>query len=121
MPHEAKRKAARSQAQQAKPLRTCVGCGAKRSPAEMLRVASRDGAEPVVSAPRARKAEGRGAYLCVDLKCCERAVSRRALERALKLKCGLPHASRDEIVRVIVESSTRIDGSSRDAEGIADG
>ncbi len=103
------------------PVRTCAGCGAKRSPSEMLRVASRDGEAPLVSTRGAKKAEGRGAYLCIDLKCYERAVARRALERTLKLKCGLPHASRDEIARAIVELSTRIDGSSRDAEGIADG
>ena len=91
-----------SETQPHTPIRTCLGCGAKTSPLTMLRIASKDGGAPVVDEPRAkRKAPGRGAYLCANVKCLERAVGKRALERSLKLKCGLSSAAKAEIARAI--------------------
>jgi predicted RNA-binding protein YlxR (DUF448 family) len=66
------------------PQRTCIGCGAKKSPRELLRVASQGGSTPLVDAKG--KAGGRGAWVCFDLSCIERALKRRAFERVLKLK-----------------------------------
>ncbi len=84
------------------PIRTCLACGKKMAPQKLLRIASKDGAAPVVDEPKTRrKGEGRGAYLCADKKCLERAVGKKALERSLKLKCGLSSAAKDEIARVI--------------------
>ena len=81
------------------PIRSCVGCGKKQSPRLMLRVASHDGAAPIVNA--AQRAVGRGAYVCCEAKCVEKAIARRAFERSLKLKCGLPQNARDEIVQAV--------------------
>lgn len=84
------------------PIRTCLGCGQKSSPQTMLRIASKDGAAPVVDELNARKkGEGRGAYLCANEKCLERAVGKKALERSLKLKFGLSSVTRNEIARTI--------------------
>lgn len=85
-----------------KPIRTCLGCGAKASPLKMLRIASKSGGAPQIDELSAKKKhEGRGAYLCFQLKCLERAVGKRALERTLKLKCGLSSAAKSEIARMI--------------------
>lgn len=65
------------------PERTCCACGAKRAPREMQRAASQNGSEPVLD--ESGKAPGRGAYLCKSGACVEKALARKALERALKL------------------------------------
>jgi predicted RNA-binding protein YlxR (DUF448 family) len=68
----------------------------------MLRIASQDGAAPVVDqAGAGHKGLGRGAYLCAKNGCLERAVGKRALERSLKLKCGLSSAAKAEMARTI--------------------
>jgi uncharacterized protein len=61
------------------PIRTCTGCGRKAPQSELLRFVARDGA--LAPGPRL---PGRGAYTCRRLLCFERAVSRRAFNRALR-------------------------------------
>ena len=64
------------------PQRTCIGCRTVRPKRELLRVVrTPDGA--VVFDPTGRRA-GRGAYLCPDPACLERALKARELGRALK-------------------------------------
>jgi uncharacterized protein len=61
------------------PIRSCLGCGRKAAQSELLRFAAEDGRlVPGANAP------GRGAYTCHRLACFERAVSRRAFNRALR-------------------------------------
>jgi len=74
------------------PQRTCVACRTIRAPAEMLRIAARDGDAPQLDDAGKLKASGRGAYLCRDLECARKAWKRRAFERALKLKTPLDAA-----------------------------
>ncbi|RYG63936.1 YlxR family protein [bacterium] len=66
------------------PERTCCACGVKRPQSELRRVASLAGSAPTLDLRG--KAPGRGAYLCFDVACIERALQRKALERALKLQ-----------------------------------
>ena len=61
------------------PVRSCVGCGRKAPQGELLRFVAKDG-RLVLSAV----GPGRGAYTCHRLSCFERAVSRRAFNRALR-------------------------------------
>jgi predicted RNA-binding protein YlxR (DUF448 family) len=61
------------------PIRSCLGCGRKAAQSELLRFVAKDGRlVPGANAP------GRGAYTCHRLACFERAVSRRAFNRALR-------------------------------------
>jgi predicted RNA-binding protein YlxR (DUF448 family) len=66
------------------PERTCCACGSKKPQGEMRRVASKAGDAPQIDI--SGKAPGRGAYLCFDASCIEKALQRKALERALKLQ-----------------------------------
>lgn len=66
------------------PLRTCAGCGAKRPKREMIRVCARAGGEPALSPPG--KAPGRGAYLCPDARCLEKAWKTGGLARSLRTR-----------------------------------
>lgn len=62
------------------PVRTCIGCGARRPKVELVRVVA-DGER--VAVDEAKRAAGRGAYVC-DGRCAQKAVGKRALARALK-------------------------------------
>jgi predicted RNA-binding protein YlxR (DUF448 family) len=61
------------------PVRSCVGCGRKAPQGELLRFVAKNGELSLGSG-----APGRGAYTCHRLSCFERAVSRRAFNRALR-------------------------------------
>jgi predicted RNA-binding protein YlxR (DUF448 family) len=61
------------------PIRSCIGCGRKAPQGQLLRFAIADG----LLVPGTR-VPGRGAYTCRRLACFERAVSRRAFNRALR-------------------------------------
>jgi predicted RNA-binding protein YlxR (DUF448 family) len=61
------------------PTRSCIGCGRKAAQSELLRFVARDGL--VVSGTTL---PGRGAYTCRRLACYERALARRAFNRALR-------------------------------------
>ena len=61
------------------PLRSCVACRRVRPKAELLRVARSRGAGPRVDA----RGPGRGAYVCPETECVERAIGRGGLTRAL--------------------------------------
>ncbi|HEY3449137.1 MAG TPA: YlxR family protein [Myxococcales bacterium] len=66
----------------AEPMRTCIGCGARREKAGLVRLVARDGKVEVDAAWRA---PGRGAYVC-DGACTRKAAQRRAFGRAFKSK-----------------------------------
>ncbi|MBM4354436.1 MAG: YlxR family protein [Deltaproteobacteria bacterium] len=60
------------------PLRTCIGCRARRPRQELVRLALHEGR--VVADPGGRLG-GRGAWLCPDPACVDKAARRRAFER----------------------------------------
>ncbi len=62
------------------PLRMCVGCGEMKPKAELIRVVrDKDGN---ISADPTGRAQGRGAYVCKDPACLEKARKARRLERS---------------------------------------
>ncbi len=80
------------------PLRMCLGCGEMLGKKGLLRIVrSKDGE---ISADPTGKKSGRGAYICNDIECFEKARKKRSLERALK--CQIPQ----EIYDALKESIT---------------
>jgi predicted RNA-binding protein YlxR (DUF448 family) len=69
------------------PVRTCVGCRARTTAADLLRVVVSGNA--IVPDPRHRL-PGRGAYLHLDAQCLRNAIRRKAWMRALRLAAPLP-------------------------------
>ena len=66
------------------PMRQCLGCREMKPKKELLRVVrAPDGG---VSLDFRGKAPGRGAYICPDMACLQRAIKSRALERAFEAK-----------------------------------
>ena len=66
------------------PQRTCVGCGQVKSKKEMIRVVRSPEGE--ISLDRSGKKPGRGAYVCPDPDCIEKAIQNKGLEKALQVK-----------------------------------
>ena len=65
------------------PLRQCIGCGEMKGKKEMIRILKTE-AEGVVLDATGRK-NGRGAYVCPNRECVQKAVKSRGLERAFKM------------------------------------
>jgi len=66
------------------PMRMCVGCREMKPKRELMRVVRSPQGE--VHMDKTSKAPGRGAYVCPDPACLEKAVKTRALDRALEQK-----------------------------------
>ena len=64
------------------PLRRCVGCQEMKPKKELIRVVCTEG---TVQVDATGKKNGRGAYLCTDPGCLQRAKKTRGLERSLKI------------------------------------
>ncbi|MBR7146385.1 MAG: YlxR family protein [Oscillospiraceae bacterium] len=64
------------------PQRQCVGCRVMKDKRELLRVVKSP--EGGISLDFTGKKAGRGAYVCDDLACLQRARKSRALERAFE-------------------------------------
>lgn len=65
------------------PQRTCVGCNAVRPKREMVRIVRVPEGDVLVD--ETGKLNGRGAYLCRQRECWERALARKRLEQALNI------------------------------------
>lgn len=81
------------------PVRTCVGCRTSHPKRDLIRVV-RD-PEGKVHLDLTGKRSGRGAYLCPNEQCLERAVKGRQLDRALELTIGSEVL--DDLKRVLHE------------------
>ena len=64
------------------PLRQCVGCGEMKAKKELIRVIKND---EVVFLDASGRKNGRGAYICADTDCLEKARKSKGLERSLKV------------------------------------
>ncbi len=73
------------------PVRSCIGCGARKAQSELTRVGVDADGGLVVD--RKRKLPGRGAYLC-GAGCLTAAVKRKAFGRAFRGKAGLVDPSK---------------------------
>ena len=54
------------------PQRTCMGCNAKKNKNELIRIVKNNKNE--ISIDKTGKQEGRGAYICNDVNCLEKAI-----------------------------------------------
>ena len=63
------------------PTRRCTGCGEMKDKKELIRVVrTPDG---TIAVDRTGKMNGRGAYLCDNLSCLQKAQKKRSLQRSL--------------------------------------
>jgi len=63
------------------PMRMCVGCREAKPKKELIRIVRNPEGE--IHIDKKGKAPGRGAYICFDINCLEKAIKHKLLERAL--------------------------------------
>lgn len=82
----------------AEPVRTCIGCGERKSQGALTRLALVQGA---VRIDAARRLPGRGGYICGP-QCVEAAVKRKSFGRAFRGKAQLDPAALTESLKEAV-------------------
>jgi len=75
------------------PVRQCVACREKKEKSALARVVRTPDGHVMYDSRG--KASGRGAYICRDIKCLEKAVKSRALSRALE--CEIPDEAFEQL------------------------
>lgn len=65
------------------PLRQCVGCNEMKDKREMMRILKTTEGSIVLDVTG--KKNGRGAYLCKDKECLQKAIKGKGLERSFKM------------------------------------
>ena len=83
--------------------RTCMGCNLKKDKRELIRLVFNKNGEMFVD--RTGKAEGRGAYICDDIKCLEKAIKTKRLERVFETKIN--EELYENLRGVIIEKETK--------------
>ena len=66
------------------PVRTCMGCNEKKEKKQLIRIVKNKMNE--INLDRTGKLEGRGAYICDDIKCLEKVIKSKRLEKAFDMK-----------------------------------
>ena len=66
------------------PVRRCVGCQEMKGKKEMLRVLKTP--EDEICLDATGKKNGRGAYICRQKECLQKAIKNKGLERSLKMQ-----------------------------------
>ena len=65
------------------PQRTCTVCRTQKNKNELLRVVKNK--DNVIKVDEIGKEPGRGAYICYDMECLEKAQKSKRLEKALEI------------------------------------
>ena len=66
------------------PQRTCMGCNIKKDKKDLIRIVRNK--ENEISIDKTGKQEGRGAYICNNIQCLEKAIKTKRLERSFDMK-----------------------------------
>ena len=77
------------------PLRQCTGCKISKAKNELIRVIKTP--EGDICLDKSGRLNGRGAYVCFDKNCLEKAIKSKGIERALK--CEIPEEVYDALLK----------------------
>ncbi len=66
------------------PQRTCMGCNEKKYKKDLIRIVKNSDGE--ISIDRTGKMPGRGAYICDDIQCFEKAMKSKRIDKVLETK-----------------------------------
>ena len=65
------------------PLRQCIGCRQMKAKSELVRIIKTPDNE--ICLDKTGKMNGRGAYICLDNNCYNKAVKSKGIEKSLKM------------------------------------
>lgn len=66
------------------PQRTCIGCNTTKNKNELIRIVKSKTGE--IQIDKTGKMDGRGAYICDNIECLEKAIKTRRLEKSFNEK-----------------------------------
>lgn len=75
------------------PLRKCNGCGEQKEKRELVRIVKN--ADGEISLDLTGKAAGRGAYICPNAECLQKARKAKRIEKAFE--CAVPSKVYDKL------------------------
>lgn len=81
------------------PQRTCVACRRVKSKRELVRLVRTASGE--VEIDTTGRKEGRGAYICPERTCWEKALKGKQLE--VTLRAGINQANRDKLLKTVAD------------------
>ena len=84
------------------PQRQCVGCSQMKNKTELIRIIKTPEGEVILDSTG--KKNGRGAYICANTECLEKARKTKGIERSLKVV--IP----DEVYENLDREMSQIDG-----------
>ena len=84
------------------PLRKCIGCGESKPKKELIRVVKNKDLE--IKIDPTGKINGRGAYICPNISCLEKAQKSKRLSNALEIE--IPNSIYEEMIK-LMESDTK--------------
>ena len=64
--------------------RMCIGCGTKKDKRELVRIVMNKSGQ--ISLDKTGKLEGRGAYICDNIECLEKAIKAKKFEKVFNKK-----------------------------------
>lgn len=81
------------------PERTCIGCGMKKVKKELIRIVR--GEDGTLSLDPGGRKNGRGAYICKNAECLDKAIHRKALNRAFSME--IPDVACEQLKKEFTE------------------
>mgnify|MGYP004664255907 FL=1 len=80
------------------PQITCIGCNVQKNKNDLIRIVMNK--EGNISIDKTGKANGRGAYICNNIECLEKAIKSKRLERSFERKIDdtIYNSLRNEII-----------------------
>lgn len=84
------------------PLRMCLGCQEMKPKRELARIVKNK--ENIISTDTTGKKQGRGAYICKNAECFEKARKGKRLEKAFESRIS------EEIYEILRQQMEEIDG-----------
>ena len=80
------------------PQRSCIGCNTKKDKKDLIRIVkNKDGN---ISIDKTGKANGRGAYICNNVECLEKAIKSKRLEKTFEEKIDEMLKSKKELAEI---------------------
>ncbi len=65
------------------PQRTCIGCNEKKDKNQFIRIVKDN--QNNIGIDKTGKANGRGAYICDNIDCLEKAIKSKKIEKSFKM------------------------------------
>lgn len=83
------------------PQRTCMGCNEKKDKKDLIRIVKLPNGE--INIDKSGKMPGRGAYICDNIQCLEKAIKTKRIERVLETK--IENTIYEKLRGVIIDKS----------------